>query len=238
MADTPTPTPNPEPPKNKRKREQLNQAQLQALSKADQICLSALKPEYAGALNAREITGAFIGQLQADINAARLTGGNAVQTTTNKTEATSNETEAARNLVYALQEVQTAAKQKYARTDRDKMRDYFVGQRLDNNRASLEQTSSMIIQKLDDDTLPGITAEKVTNLTALRQAYVQANSTQTGAQTNATLLRANLASAVQSINDRRITIQLAADAEWSYKNPANIAIRKEFGLPANQRFSA
>ena len=238
MPENTTPPPNPEPPKPKRKREQLNQAQLQALSKADQICLSALKPEYAAALFAREIPAAYVQQLQGDVKAARLIGGTASQNTTTKTSATGGETKAAGDLISALQEVQTAAKQKYARSDRSKLRDYFVGRRIADNRAMLEQVSSMIIQKLDDDSLPGITGDKVTNLTTFRQAYVLSNSTQTGAQTSASRTRVNLAEAVQSITDRRIAIQLAADAEWSYKESANIAIRKEFALSARQRFSA
>ena len=77
-----TPPPNPEPPKPRRKREPLNQAQPQALTKAEQICLSTLKADYSSALNGRKITTEFVQQLQGDINTARQMGGTASQNTT------------------------------------------------------------------------------------------------------------------------------------------------------------
>ena len=215
----------------------LNQAQIQALTKADQICTCALKPAYAPALANREITGAFVTDLQDDICSARQRSALAVQNTTSKETATGGETTAEGLLLKALQEVQTAAKQKYALNDRTQMRDYDVGTRIDANRPQLEQVSQAIITKLGSDMLPGITSAKVANLVTLRQAYIDANPTQGGAQSDATLTRSQLDSAVQAITKRRLTIQLAAAAEWPHTDPANAAIRKAFALPVNKPFN-
>ena len=106
--------------------------------------------------------------MQDDINGARQSSALAVQNTTSKQTATGGETTAQETLRQALQEVQTAAKQKYALTDRTQLRDYYVGTRMDANRPQLEQVSQAIITKLGGDTLPGITSAKVTNLVTLR----------------------------------------------------------------------
>lgn len=234
---TTPPAPGTEPAKNKRKREVLNQAQIKSLTKAEQICTCALKAAYAAALTAREITEAFVTNLQGDINDAREASTLAVQNTTSKQTATGTESTAQENLRKALQEVQTAAKQKYARTDRTQLLDYYVGTRIDANRAQLEQISQAIITKLGSDTLPGITSAKVTNLVTLRQDYIEANATQGSAQSSATLTRTQLEAAVQSITNRRVTIQLAAEAEWPHTDAANVAVRKEFALPADKPFN-
>ena len=103
--------------------------------------------------------------------------------------------------------------------------------------AWLEQVSQAIITKLGGDTLPGITAAKVTNLVSLRQAYIDANSSQGDAQSSASLTRTQLETAVQSITRRRLTTQLAAGAEWPHSDPANPTLRKVFALPANKPFN-
>jgi hypothetical protein len=41
----------------------------------------------------------------------------------------------------------------------------------------------------------------------------------------------------KSITDRRIEIQLAAEAEWPSSNKANASIRTEFFLPPNRPFA-
>ena len=135
-----------------------------------------------------------------------------------------------------MQEVQAAARQKYARTDATKLADYFIGQKLDDSRALLEQYSSAVIEKLTTDTLPGITAAKKTALADLRQDYVDADDTQAGQQSEATTERDDLVIMLKSITDRRMTIQFAADAEWPYTTEANHGVRKEFKLPAGMPF--
>ncbi len=129
-----------------------------------------------------------------------------------------------------LNEVQKAAKQKYARSNRIALGDYFVGKKLNGNRPNLLQTSQTIVNKLADDTLPGITAAKVKKLGTLRQDWIDAKTEQTESSTAAQSTRAELRTMLKSIGDRQVAVQLAADAEWPHTDKAHAAIRKEFGL--------
>jgi hypothetical protein len=233
----PTPPPTPEPEKNKRPRGILNQAQIQALTKADQICLAAKKGAYAPKLSGREIEPGFVDTLLDDIKSARKKASDAVHGTSGKESSSLSEDNTEKELVIALQEIQSAAKQKYARTDPPRLQDYYVGTRLNANRAMLEQASQGMINQLQNDTLPGITPIKIANLETMRQAYVGANATQGDMQSGATTDRRSLEDMIHSITDRRVTIQFAADAEWPYSDDMNHAIRKEFYLPLSQPFN-
>jgi hypothetical protein len=234
MAD-PVPTTQPETEKPKRTRGILNQAQLQALTKAGQVCTAAAK--YPEPFAARTITADFVATLVADIKTARKKGGEAVSTTNEKEGDSIEEDDAESELVTALQEVQSAAKQKYGRKQPEKLPHFYVGTRLNRNRATLEQTSESIINKLAAESLPGITPAKVQRITELRAAYMDANSDQSSNQSEATKKRHELEQAIQSITDRRIEIQHAADAEWPYSNDLNQGVRKEFFLPLSMPFN-
>ena len=137
-----------------------------------------------------------------------------------------------------MQEVQKAAKQKYARTNRLALGDYFVGQKLNGNRPNLLQTSQTILDKPAADTLPVITTAKVKKLGTLRQGWIDAKAAQTDSSTAAQSARANLRTILKSIEDRRVAIQLAADAEWPHTDETHAAIRKEFGLSSSKPLQA
>lgn len=77
-------------------------------------------------------------------------------------------------------------------------------------------------------------AAKVTKLKNLRVVWVIANNDQTASGRAAQTTRAELKTLLNSIEDRRMAIQLAAHAEWPHPDPENAAIRKEFGLPPAQ----
>ena len=47
------------------------------------------------------------------------------------------------------------------------MKDYFVGVNIDQNRGGLEQAVAAVIEKLKNNTLPGITAERVAAMFAV-----------------------------------------------------------------------
>jgi hypothetical protein len=222
MAD-PTPVPA---PAAKHVPGNMNHAHVAALDEAEQLCLKAQKPAYAPPLAAREIDAAFVTALAADVVTARSKLAGAVEGTTSKTTDTVGESSAETALMLALHEVQSAAKQKYGRSQHTVLADYHINTkpRMDTSRATLEQAAQNIITKLGSDTLPGITAAKVASLTVLRTAYVNAKGTQTGDQSDATTARKQLDDLVQSITDRRIQLQHAADAEWPYSSPANAGI--------------
>ena len=49
--------------------------------------------------------------------------------------------------------------------------------------------------------------------------------------------RAERDAIIHEINDRRMEIQFAADAEWPYTEPANATARRAFHLPRSRPFS-
>jgi hypothetical protein len=57
------------------------------------------------------------------------------------------------------------------------------------------------------------------------------------AQSKSSVERDAIQSAVQSVTDRRVQVQYAADAEWPASNKANAPIRREFQLPPDSPFS-
>ncbi len=213
-----------------------NQRILDELLKSEQICLKAQRPEYSGPLAAREISAQIVSDTLVAIQAARAKSAQATQATTGKEGVTGTEQELKKALVAKISEIQTAANQKFGRSQRNRLQDYYIGTRIDQNRARLEQLSSQIIAKAAADALPGITPAKLTAANDARTAYTQVEQSQSGAQSGATGGRATLKTLVKAITDTRIAIQLAAEAEWPHDNPANAAVRTEFKLPAKSKF--
>ncbi len=235
MADTVAPTGVAAPAagtetKPKRSPGLINQAHARALSRAESVATSAKLTAYAPALEARDIEGEFTDTLLEDVDKGRDKAAEAVANTTAQRHAAATARREAKKLEAGLREVQIAAKQKYARSNRIAMRDFLVGRKLNGSHANLAQTSQTIINRAGSDKLPGFTAARVKALDTQRQAWLDAQAAQAEAETAAIKARAELKELVKSITDRRFVIQLAADAEWSHQEEVNGAVRKEFGL--------
>ena len=236
----------------------LHQAQARELTKASKICSAALRISHRAPLEARGITRAVVDKLLSDIDSCRQRSLEAFQQTLLKESHTAEEGLAKKALLKALIETQSAAKQKYARTDPGRLHDYCVGKDLDASRASLEQYSQVILEKLGGalepsnpspdpvapgpspvaaDTLPGITPEKVAALNRLRRRWMEIQAEQAQTQMLATRLRAERDALVQVITDQRIQIQFAAEAEWPPSEPASAGRRRAFLLQPNRPFS-
>ena len=234
----PEPTPAPQPPAEKTRapRGLINQKLLDALDKAGLISLAATKPDYAPLLARRDITGEFLTDFQSDITACKARIGKAIDFTSDIRDATEAEAKAQAKLIASLKEVQAAAKQKYSRSAPAQMKDYYVGEKLDASRAALVQAADSVAEKFKTDTLPGIDAAKIANLKILRDAYIAANAAQSDAQSKASRERGSIEADVKSITDRRVQIQLAADAEWPASNSSSAPVRREFQLPPDRPF--
>lgn len=210
-----------------------NQAILDELLKAENLCLKAQKLENAAKLSERDITGAFLSATLVKIQLARAESARATDLTTDKEGLTGDEQRKKTALLVCLTEIQKAAKQKF-RTQPDRLGDYYVGERIDQNRARLEQLGGQMIAKAATEALPGIKPSKITAANEALAAYKASEGTQTGAQSGATGSRGTLATMMKEITNARITIQLAADTEWPHQNTENAAIRREFQLPTNR----
>jgi len=226
----------------------FNQHQAQELNKAKKICAAALSHKHRAALQARGITEAFIAGLAADIGLCQQKSSEAMQQTILKESYTAVEGQAKKALLKSMTEIQSAAKQKYARSNPVMLQDYCVGKDLDASRAALEKYSQNILQKLGGgssvssgvvppDALPGITNEKVVLLSVLRSKWLDAQACQANSQALATSLRTERDGLVQTITDKRIQIQFAAEAEWPAREPASAGQRRAFLLQASRPFS-
>lgn len=238
MADaTQTPAPQPEPKKQKQPRGLINKAHEDTVSKTEKLIATAKKAGYAATLAEREIDDPFVAGVAGKCDAARSLMGQTVDKKTDKTTANKAETDAKTALVGLAREVQRAAKQKYADTKPEELKDYGVGSNIDQSRASLEQAVAGMLEKLKTNNLPGITPAKVTALTAALQAYKDTNTAQGGAQTDATGKRLSLDDLIAAINKDRRAILFAVEAAWPCDNRANAPIRTEFGLTPDKPYN-
>ncbi len=237
MADTTTPTGVAAPAtetKTKKSRGPINQAQAKELNKAEAVAQAATNADRASALASRDIDDKYVTAMVTEIGNAREKAGEALINTTAQREATAAQSDAEQSLVAGLQEAQKAAKQKYARSNRIALSDYFVGKKLNGSKPNLAQTSQTILDKLATDKLPGFTTAKVKALDALRTAWVDSTETQAGAQSAALSARAELRTLLKSVSDRRVAVQFAADAEWPHTEEEHGGVRKEFALAAKR----
>ena len=136
------------------------------------------------------------------------------------------------------------------------LQNYFIGQRINPNEATLHQIAFSIAERLTprtgadlataDDKLPGITLAKINalrTLTDLPAAPASSSSSSLSSSTSgivpeeAVTDRAQRDAMIRGINDRRMEIQFAADAEWPYTDPANATARRAFHLPRSRPYA-
>ena len=215
----------------------LNYAQVQSLDVAAQIAAAARKTEYRATLLARGITDETLDALDTAVSEGRKEQAAAVESDTGQLVSTGAEKQARKELLTALREVQTAARQKWTRSQPAALKDYYIGENLPNmSRATLVQVTEGILLRLSTQTLPGITPETITALAAKRDAYVEANQTQLGYITGAKARREATLEHLKTATDLRIEVQFAADAAYPFDNPKSAPARTEFALPLNRRF--
>ena len=160
-----------------------------------------------------------------------------------------------RQIVVAIQEMQAAARQKYARREPVQLQNYFIGQRINPNESTLHQIAFTIAERLTPssgadlataaDKLPGITLEKINRLRTLigLPAWPVNSSSSTSSSSGgivpeeAVADRAARDAMVREINDRRMEIQFAADGLWPYTDSASATARASFHLPRSRPYS-
>ncbi len=229
--------PVPEPAAKRRSPSTLNVAQERALAKAGQIGTAAAKPTYVGILVYRLIPPAFVTTLMADIKLTVDKSRTALSCDAGRHGATRTEAAAGEALVGTLRTIQSAARQKFLPNEPARLEPYGVGQRIDESRPVLESFSEIIIDKASEERPPGINTDFIINAEAERTAYVNANAVQTTEAAAAKQARAERNAMVESITQRRMTIQRAIDAAFPPGQVASAGPRKEFQLPANRPFS-
>ena len=243
-------------------RSTFNRAQLEDLETAEDIVTAARRDAYKTALAAREITTAVVDRLAQLCLAARRKTARTVQDDTASEAQTLNASGIERQIVLAIQEIQAAAKQKYARREPVQLQNFFVGQRVNPNEATLHQIAFTIAERLTPvggtdlatapDRLPGIVIDKINRLRTLiglpaagTGGSSSSTSSSSSSSSSGTAIvtpeaaadRAMRDAMVHEINDRRMEIQFAADGLWPYTDPTNATARASFHLPHSRPFS-
>jgi len=207
----------------------LSRAQAYGLMLADTVGAAAQHEAYAMALAGRDITSEHTRKFLKLIEAAREGATVVVVSTTLRRVAVSNEAAARKNLAAMVREIQKAAKQKYARTNRLLLEDYLISKKWNTDTASLAQASQTVLDRASQDTLPGINV-RLKEFHKVREEWVAASVAVAEAKTALANGRTELAKTLQAVDDQRFAIQTAADTEWPHTDESNRTTRIAFGL--------
>ena len=238
-ADPVPPTPKTQP------KGYFNQAQLDDIQIAEEILPPARDDDRKAALAGKDITDAYVTGLADAIKEARQKITETGQGADDRKAATLNADDAERNLITALQAIQAAAKQKNRMLEEDEdpathfsTDGYFIGQRLNPNRAGLLQSAATLLTRARTDELPGYkTPESITALETTISDYQEATATQAERDQEAADDRIARDKLIKKINSRRMAIQHAADALWPYTDSDHAPVRRLFKLPLDRPFN-
>jgi hypothetical protein len=215
----------------------LNQAQVQAVNQDKLVAVAAQDAALAPALAREGITGDFVTAILTDIEAALNCGSKAVMHTDKKEGATLNLQDAAEDLVNEIRTAQAKARQAYFHSEPAKLKDYFIGERIDANRGTLDQAAQGVVARLNEERPAGVKTEFITRLEQKRKTLEKETDKQTAEGGKAKSEREVRDAAVASIRKRVQEIQFAADAAWPAHVPGNGGIRRRFRLPLDRPFA-
>ena len=227
-----------EPPLPKRRSpSSLNQRQVKLAERARQVCRSGAKPTRAPALEAKGITNSFLAGLDAKLQTLLQKSSSAVDFTVGKESATLTESHAKTVLLADLRDMQGAAKQSWEKSNPLKLKEYLVGERIEQSRATLEESAGIIIAKANADRPAGVDTSFIIKSQGDLTVYNQEQTKQESEQSSAHGMRAQRDSLLAVIMSDCRAIQIAADRAWPFSNKANSGIRKEFLLPLGRPFA-
>ena len=237
---TPESSPPVTPPAAAAKPGYFNQAQLEDLDLAELILASARSN--AAALEEQDITTVYLDGFAAHASETRARASESGQGKEDAKAATELSGKAATSLFTALQQIQSAAKQKHKMLAEDgdpstnfPTDGYLIGTRLNGSRASLLQNAATLITRIQEDALPGYkTPEKSPPSSSCSPTTAARTSEQTDTTRDKEITRLDRDELIHVLNTRRSAIQHAADALWPWSDENNRPIRKTFSLPLNR----
>jgi hypothetical protein len=113
---------------------------------------------------------------------------------------------------------------------------YFIGTNIFTSRALAEQSVGTLLKNAAADNLPSVTPARLAEANAALTAYIGTEAPQSDAQSAATQARQKRDDAFAEALRLRHDIQYAADTAWPWWDDANVAVRREFLLPAGRAF--
>lgn len=219
-----------------RRRSGLNLAQQRELTKAAEILAAAREADHATRLNARAVTAEGLAALESAISAAEVAGAETGGTRSQRVQATAAEKTAGKRLLLCLQEIQQTAKRAFRTTGRERLLAYQIGKKLGQSRAALEGHAAAILAAAQADGLPGLPAASLAEAQNCLATYKLAQASQGSQVADSTQKTAERDALITDVRNRRIAIQLAADAEWAVGKAGTGPKRRQFQLPASRPF--
>lgn len=246
----------------------FNQAQLEDLGLAERIVAESRAEPYRTELAAdADIPQSQIEALAAECLSARQRTAQAIIDETSGENQTLQAAGVERQIVLLIQRIQSAARQKYARTTPVQLQNYFIGERINPNEETLHQVAFNICELLTPptgtdlatarDALPGIRLSEHINplraLISLPPAPLGSSSSSSSSSSGAGIVppnapadRAERDRIIKVINDKRMAIQFAIDGLHPYTDrdrpepgvaAATVAAREAYDLPRNRPFT-
>lgn len=239
------PTPAPAPAKKKRAAKQPIARQTEADIRLAEACaLAAADPENAGPLATRDWTADKQSALNNAVARSNQLAGQIIGARGKKRGITAEEETAREKLLAALDPIIAGAKRTYPGDDNPNRRLFGIGLNLSTASTTLLYRLTGSIHSLllpkgtppkADHKLAGVLSTEIEALAILTKDYKDADFAQATAQLDAGDLLTQLTLHLrETLNPLRRELQLAADQQWPWRNPANAPKRKAFGIPIDQ----
>jgi hypothetical protein len=135
-----------------------------------------------------------------------------------------------------LRSAQAAARQTYEATNPAKLGEYFIGDRIDTNRATLDNAAQGIVARMNEQRPDGVNTDFITGIEGKRTTLAGKDAAQALEQERATAERASRDSQYRDIVLDTRKIQYAVDAAWP-PGPVNAAVRRRFRIPPHRAFA-
>jgi hypothetical protein len=196
--------------------------------------------------NSVAITPANLTTLSKQAGGVIELAGAAVDSTADLRDITDTSEADQKKAIAAIRSVQASAKEQYEETHPAKLEAFFIGERVKSRQQITTVGTALygLLRTTDDEgkpvtpkeTLPGYNQAKIDQYKADLGTYYQAKTAQSSAQKDATEGRETFKDQADQIGRRRRKVQLAIDSERPH-SPANTALRKRLGLPADRAMS-
>lgn len=215
----------------------LKKAQLIGLTVTMDLVTEARKPTHLPLLEKEGVPAAYLDALAASCEQLVLRGQRAAASDHSGEDAMLTKDPAVQALLTSLQAMQAGARLKYLPDHPALLKNYHIGERLDQSRDFLLTASQQVINHANADR-PGSTDTDFINLAlAQRKAVEGVKPAQIGHKNNASQERELREAEYENIIARRKKIQYAADKIWPAGQPQNVAARKAFKLPKDRPYS-
>ena len=224
-----------EPEKPRRTRGAFNKEDLATLDEAEQVVRAAQDPAYAATLAGYGITAEAVADLGKRAERCRrlLTG--ARDKDHQSRAATGQKEDLDDAVIAAIRRIQTGARLKHDGDDANLAR-YFIGEDLAKSESQLAQAAQSLLDVGPGDNLPGVKAEHYAALQSALEAWQAAGEVQGDTDDDAVGNRSDARQLLIGIKRDKRKIQIAADGEWPYTNPANAQTRRAFDLSPRRPF--